>query len=248
MRLFYDVTGEGTAVMLLHGGGGGQTRHSWHQAGYVERLQGDFKVITMDIRGHGESDKPTDPAAYSIDIMCQDILAVADACEVERFVIWGFSYGGNIARFLAAQSERVDKLVIMGIPFGLAASGDFRQFIKAFRARWTPILQAQQDGSFDMTTLTAEEQEMRRQMDIPVTLAWLTAMLDWGSVAPADLRCPTLWLTGTENEAAMASVEAYKETLKTSMVQVHVVDGLEHWQEFEEIDLVFPAMLTFTQS
>ena len=66
IRLVYDVVGEGETIMLLHGGGGGQSRQSWHKAGYVERLKANYKVITMDIRGHGKSDKPTDPSAYTI--------------------------------------------------------------------------------------------------------------------------------------------------------------------------------------
>jgi len=112
-RLAYDVSGSGPALMLLHGGG--HTRQQWHDVGYVERLKSNFKVITVDIRGNGQSDQPTDPASYATDKMCQDILAVADACGIAQFTIWGFSYGGNIARYLAAQSDRVAKLIIMGI-------------------------------------------------------------------------------------------------------------------------------------
>ena len=69
-QLVYDVVGSGSAIILLHGGGGGQSRKSWHEAGYVERLKDAFTVIAMDIRGHGESDKPTEPGAYTIDKMC----------------------------------------------------------------------------------------------------------------------------------------------------------------------------------
>lgn len=123
-RLVYDEVGNGRAIMLLHGGGGGQSRQSWHEAGHVARLQDQFKVITMDICGHGDSDKPTDPAAYQIETMCSDVLAVANACAIENFALWGFSYGGNIGRYLAASSRRVSKLIVMGIPFGLAAGGE----------------------------------------------------------------------------------------------------------------------------
>jgi pimeloyl-ACP methyl ester carboxylesterase len=95
-RIAYDVTGEGATVLLLHGAG--HTRQNWHNVGYVKRLKDNFRVITVDIRGNGESDKPTAPAGYTTDKMCQDILAVADACNAERFTIWGFSYGGDIGR------------------------------------------------------------------------------------------------------------------------------------------------------
>lgn len=245
-RLVYDISGSGPAVFLLHGGGGGQTRLSWHQASYVDRLKKRFTVITMDIRGHGQSDKPTDPASYAIDIMCQDILAVADACQVERFVLWGFSYGGNIGRYLAAKSERVAKFIVIGIPFGLAAAGDFRQFIFDFQSHWQSIVANHLFGSLDLASLSPQDQEIWHQLDVPITLAWLTAMLDWGHNAPGDLRCPTLWLSGSKNEATIASMAEFREDIQDTQVQIHTFDGLTHIQEFDEIEQVFPTMLAFT--
>ncbi len=246
IRIVYDVAGEGSAIILLHGGS--QTHQSWYQAGYVERLKNDFKVISIDIRGHGESDKPIDPAAYTIDKMCQDILLVADACDVEHFVIWGFSYGGNISRYLASQSDRVTKLIIMGIPFGQAAPGDFQQFIKEFRSHWKPIVQTYLNGLLDLASLSEDDHDSWQHMNVPVVLAWLTAMLDWGINEPQDLRCPTLWLTGSGNESTVASMKDYEGMIKETNVQIHIVDGIDHVQEFEKIDLVFPAMLSFTMS
>ncbi|WP_420642044.1 alpha/beta fold hydrolase [Candidatus Leptofilum sp.] len=247
-NIVYDVAGEGPAIMLLHGGGGGQTRKSWHEAGYVSRLQNEFKLIAMDIRGHGESDKPTAKEAYTIDKMCKDVLAVADACEIETFALWGFSYGGNIGRYLAANSNRVEKIIVIGIPFGQAASGEFRQFINEFRAHWEPILQANKGGVPNLTMLSEEDREIWQVMDVPVTLAWLTAMLDWEINEPQDLLCPALWLSGSGNESTVASIKKYRETAVQSSVQIEIVPGLTHIQEFEEIDRVFPIMLEFVKS
>lgn len=243
-RIAYNITGEGPPVVLLHGGG--QTRQSWHDAGYVKRLKDRFQVVAIDIRGNGQSDKPTDPAYYTTDKLCQDILAVADACHVEQFTIWGFSYGGNIGRYLAAQSDRVEKIVIMGIPFGLGATGKFRQFIEAFCTHWRPILQAQEEDTLDITMLSEEDQEQLQQSNVALDLAWLGAMLDWGAIEPADLRCPTLWLVGSENESAMASVRKYEEALPSSKVRVEVVEGLDHSGEFSQIDRSLPLMSAFT--
>jgi haloacetate dehalogenase len=89
-RVAYDRGGTGPAVVLLHGGGG--SRLEWHEAGYVERLRDDFTTVTVDLRGHGESGLPTDPAAYTTDKMGQDILAAVDTCGVERFSLWGMPY------------------------------------------------------------------------------------------------------------------------------------------------------------
>ncbi|MCP4357688.1 MAG: alpha/beta hydrolase [Chloroflexi bacterium] len=248
VKIVYDVIGDGPVLMLLHGGGPEHSRQEWHEAGYVDRLKNDYTVITMDIRGHGQSDKPTHPQAYTIQTMCADILAVADACDVNQFIIWGYSFGGNIGRFLATQSERVMGLIIIGIPMGLAAGGTFRDFILDFSAHWQPIIQALQNGAKEVVSLSEEDQAEWQEIDVPLLLAWLTAMLDWGSIEPTDLPCPTLWLSGSENEGTIASIQAYQAQLKTSRVQVQTIKGLNHAQEFSEVDKVFLAMLAFTQT
>ena len=155
--------------------------------------------------------------------------------------------GFNIARYLAAQSDRVAKLIIMGIPFGLGASGGFRQFIQEFCKFWGPIVQAQADGTLDSNSLSEEDRRELQTTDVPLDLAWLGAMLDWKAIEPADLRCPTLWLSGSKNESAMVSIKEYADKIKGTQVQVEIIEGLNHPQEFTDIDKVLPVMLAFTQ-
>ena len=242
-RIAYDVTGEGFAIILLHGGW--HTRQNWHDVGYVKRLKNNFKVIAMDIRGNGESDKPTDSSYYTTEKMCQDILAVADACGVEKFSIWGFSYGANIGRYLAAQSDRVEKFIMIGVPFGLGAPGEFRQFIEEFCNHWLPIVQAKNKGTLDIASLSPEDQNAWHETNIAVDVAWLSAMLDWRAIEPTDLRCQTLWLVGSKNEMTMASIREYDEKLKMSKVRVETIEGLNHGEEFAQIDRILPLMLAF---
>lgn len=242
-RISYDVIGEGPVIVLLHGGW--HTRRNWHEAGYVGRLKDNFKVIAIDIRGNGESDKPMDPAYYTTEKMCQDVLAVADACHVEQFTIWGFSYGANIGRYVAAQSDRVEKLVIMGIPFGLGAPAALRAFIEEFRNHWLPVLQAESKGTLDRASLSPGDQKALHETNIALDIAWLSAMLDWGNIEPTDIGCQTLWLAGSKNEATMASIREYEEKLRVSKVRVAVIEGLTHYEEFTNIDQSLPLMLAF---
>jgi pimeloyl-ACP methyl ester carboxylesterase len=246
LRIAYDRAGSGPAVLLLHGGG--SNREVWHEFGYVGRLSQDRTVITLDLRGHGESDLPTDPAEYTTDKMGGDILAVADACGIERFTIWGMSYGGKVGRYLAAQSDRVTKIIIMGIPFGPAVTAEMRQQIEAFCIHWPPIIEAQRDGTLDLDSLSEDDREFLGGANVPVIMAWGRAMIDWPSIEPADVRCPALWLVGSEDEPAMASVREYEDSLKDSDVQLHIVEGLDHPGVLMEIDRVFGPMLAFTQS
>ena len=244
-QIAFDVTGLGPTIILLHGGAG--ARKGWHDVGYVDGAKDSFRVIAMDIRGHGESDKPIDQISYTTEKLVQDILAVADYCGAKTFVLWGFSYGGNISRYLAAKSDRVAGSIIMGIPFGPGASDEFRTYIEDMEDHWRPILQAQKDNILDWDTLSNEEQVVLKEHNPSLTLAWLSAILEWTTVLPSDLHSPVLWLIGSENKGAMASLGEYQESLPNT-VQVHVIEGLTHEQEFTEIDKVLPALLEFTHA
>jgi pimeloyl-ACP methyl ester carboxylesterase len=247
IRIAYDVNGTGPAIMLLHGGNG--SRMDWHTNGYVLRLQDKFTVITVDLRGHGESDKPTDSTYYTTEKMGQDILAVADACKLEHFILCGFSFGGNVGRYLAASSDRVTKMVMLGNRLS-GVSDEHRQFVFDFRTRWEPVVETARGGTFDPKSLPQKDLEDIGQLSfpgelLPSVLAWTVAMLDWETVTPADLRCPTLWLIGSNNEKAVESFKEFEKEISGSNVQVRLLEGLNHAQEFSEIDQVLPVILTF---
>ena len=249
-RIAFDVSGAGSPILLLHGGGG--SRADWHTGGYAARLKDEFTVITVDLRGHGESDKPRDPACYSTEKLGQDILTVADACGVERFILCGYSFGGNVSRYLATCSDRVEKLIMLGNRMGPGVSGEFRQFVFDFRARWEPVVQAA-GSEFDPDRLSERDQEDILQLSfpgdlLPAVLAWSTAMLDWDTVTPADLHCPTLWLIGSENDKAMESLKDYEGQIDGSQIQVRIIEGMNHEQEFENVEQVLPVILDFVRS
>jgi pimeloyl-ACP methyl ester carboxylesterase len=246
VRIAYDHSGTGPAIMLIHGGG--SDRQTWHEAGYVARLREDHHVIALDLRGHGESDLPTDPADYTTDKMGQDILAVADACGVEEFIVWGMSFGGNVSRHLAVQSERVAKIILMGARLGPAVTDEIRQDIAAFCEHWSPIIQSQREGTLDLDELSQEDREVSEQLNVPAAMAWGRAMTTWSSVEPEDFRCPVLWLVGSEDQPVMDSVREYEQRLEGSRIQLQIIEGLNHGDVFTEIDRVFATMLTFSQA
>lgn len=250
-RIAFDVTGAGTPLLLLHGGGG--NRIEWHEADHVDRLKDEFTVITVDMRGHGESDKPADPASYATEKMGDDILAVADVCNLERFILCGYSFGGNVSRYLAARSDRISKLVMLGNRMGTGVSDKFRPFIFDLLARWKPVVESARGGVFDPKSLSQKDQEELQGLNfpaetLPAALAWSAAILDWGTVTPADLRCPSLWLIGSENDRALETLKEYEQELPRSKVQVRIIEGLNHEQEFNEIDQILPAILDFLRS
>ncbi len=232
-RIAYDVVGRGPALMLLHGMG--KTRRDWRKAGYVQRLQDDYTVITLDIRGSGESDQPVDKADYAIEKICEDIYAVADACDAPQFAVWGFSFGGNVARYLAAWSGRVTALALVGAPLGPAVDAEFDRYIDDFAEKYAHLARAK----------TEQKRKPTLKQQIPAMMACFQAMRAWPSVEPGDVRCPTLLLVGTKNKRVLDWVQANGEALEQAGTRVEIVQGLTHNQEFGKIDVVFPAVSSF---
>jgi pimeloyl-ACP methyl ester carboxylesterase len=114
VRIRYEVEGSGPPL-LLHIGGIGGALEDWHDAGYVEALRDTFRLILVDPRGQGQSDKPHDPAAYTREARVGDVLAVLDAVGVERTHFWGYSLGGQVGYQLGALAgDRVSALVLGG--------------------------------------------------------------------------------------------------------------------------------------
>jgi hypothetical protein len=89
----------------------------WESSGWTGRLQDNFKVITMDFRGCGESDKPELPSAYSIESHLADIESVLVACDSHRPIVWGWSLGATVALHLASTGNVVST-VAAGTYFG----------------------------------------------------------------------------------------------------------------------------------
>jgi pimeloyl-ACP methyl ester carboxylesterase len=237
-QIAFDISGQGPALMLLHGAG--KTRHDWHKLGYVDRLKDHFTVITVDIRGTGESDYLVDEADYAIEKICQDLYAIADACNVKRFAIWGFSLGGNIARYLGARyhgarSERISAIAVIGAPFGPAVDEAFDAYIRGLEKKYGHLATDSEPGK--------KRSPIKGQM--AGWLACFRAMRTWPRVDPDDVCRPALLLVGSKNKPCMGWVETHREELSQAGIELQIIDGLTHNQEFTEIDLVFPVVSQF---
>ena len=114
VRISYDVVGKGRPLVLLHGWC--CDRSWWTEPGYVDELKRNHRLVNVDIRGHGASDTPHEEAAYNKSALTADVFAVADAEGLDRFAIWGQSYGGWVAWMTAAVApERVPAIVSSGM-------------------------------------------------------------------------------------------------------------------------------------
>lgn len=88
--IHFEVHGNGPPILLSHGYSA--TCRMWD--GQIAAFKDRYKIIVWDMRGHGESDYPTDPAAYSEALTVADMAAILDACDAPRAIIGGLSLGG----------------------------------------------------------------------------------------------------------------------------------------------------------
>ncbi|GAC1518670.1 MAG: hypothetical protein NVS2B16_24230 [Chloroflexota bacterium] len=81
----------------------------------VPYLSRHFRVVAMDMRGNGRSDRPTDPSAYTFDTCFEDLIAVLDHLAIERLAIIGHSRAAMTAVRLAAEHpDRISHLIVIG--------------------------------------------------------------------------------------------------------------------------------------
>lgn len=113
VRTYYAVWGEGALTIVF------SPIYSIVHMGLLKAtvpyLCRYFRVVTIDQRGGGRSDRPTDPAAYSIEHYYADMLAVIDHLQLDRLCMVGISSSAMLAiRFAAEQPERVSHLITVG--------------------------------------------------------------------------------------------------------------------------------------
>lgn len=97
-------------MVLLHALG--ETRASW--ARIVPALAAQFRVVSFDLRGHGDSDWPGD---YSFQTMCDDIADALNKLALRRVTLVGHSMGGVVSYMIAAQHPQwVERLIIEDVP------------------------------------------------------------------------------------------------------------------------------------
>ncbi|MCC7181313.1 MAG: alpha/beta fold hydrolase [Acidobacteria bacterium] len=232
-KIAYETAGTGPALILLHGGG--QTRRSWNERGYVDRLSKRFTVITVDLRGSGESDKPDTPEAYALDAVLADVLAVADAAGAKRFHLWGFGHGASIGRYLAARSDRVISAVLVGADMGPTISGPVKDAINGMRAKWQPLLEAQKAGKLDLKGMSPGDRDAWNSGVARQAIA-LGALVDYPALEPAEIKAPTLWLIGAADESGLVNAKAYEGKLAGTKVTLKQVSGLSYSDTFARID------------
>lgn len=125
----YTDEGAGEPVLLLHGFAANASIN-WRAPGVIDALVASGRrVIASDARGHGESSKPHDAAAYEDDAMAKDAVALLDHLGFDAVDVAGYSMGALVTLRLLAREPRVRCAVLGGIGSLSAPAGQRREAI-----------------------------------------------------------------------------------------------------------------------
>lgn len=114
IRIYYEVKGTGYPVVLVHGFI--VNSQSWKRGKlYFDLLSAGYKVITIDLRGNGQSDKPHDCNLYANDAEAKDIMGIASELKLKKYTAVGYSRGSIITARLMVLDKRLEQAVMGGM-------------------------------------------------------------------------------------------------------------------------------------
>lgn len=127
-------------VVAVHGFASGALLN-WHAAGWVRDLtRAGFRVIAIDQRGHGASDKPQSSDAYTMELLVSDLLAVLDTYMLNEIDYVGYSLGARVGWEAARElPDRITRAVLGGVPDGDPLTRFRTDQARDFLANGTPV-------------------------------------------------------------------------------------------------------------
>ena len=115
VKIYYEIEGEGPPVIMIHGFAS-DIQGNWKNTNWVDVLKDDYKLILVDCRGHGKSDKPKDATQYGEKIN-DDIVKLIDYLSVKKANFFGYSMGARIITdILLEMPECFISAIIGGYP------------------------------------------------------------------------------------------------------------------------------------
>src|SRR5712692_4282030 len=235
ISLHYEVHGpeSGAPIVLVHGFAS-YYRLNWVGTRWQETLTGaGFRVIGLDCRGHGDSDKPHDPRAYETPVMAADVRRLLDHLGLESAHYLGFSMGARIGIQCVLDFPLRLRKAVLG---GVGIKGALAQAQSIARALRGGVPENPNAKSF------SEFARARPHNDLEALAACIGAIsrpLDLGLLK--SVKTPLLLVVGG-NDEVVSGAEELVEMMPTA--KLVIVPGRDHLgtvpaREFKEATLAF---------
>ncbi len=213
VRIAYLDEGEGDPIVLVHGFA--STKNvNWVYPTWVSELRkSGRRVVALDNRGHGESEKLYDPAQYSIPQMASDVIALMDHLSIPRADVMGYSLGARMTAWLGlTEPQRLRSAILGGIGMAIIEGGGPGENVaKALEA---PSLEDVSDPVGRTFRAFADQTRSDRRA-LAACLRGSRDLMTRQQVA--DISVPVLIAVGTADEVA-GSAEALGDLIPGSEV------------------------------
>ncbi|HLB28443.1 MAG TPA: alpha/beta hydrolase [Dehalococcoidales bacterium] len=256
VKIHYEVEGRGPPLMLVHGMGG--SIDSWRVLGYTQELSKDHRLILIDIRGFGASDKPRDSSAYEFETRVSDLLAVLDDLKIDKAAYFGYSMGGKIGfRIPIYAPQRFSHLILGGMGYPITGKEEWEDPIG--KQRELDLQNAIREAPDNPMEFVAAAQEKRTGTPIPPALRAITLANDARAflvyirksrsiISPKaeevlpKIKIPCLLFAGELDPWFPIAKECAARIPGAKFVSF---PGLDHPQTFGRNDLVLPIVRKF---
>lgn len=265
------VAGEGPLLLLLHGFP--QFWYAWRNQ--IPALAKRFKVVAPDLRGYGDTDKPTGVAAYRLDALLDDLAGLIRAFGAARASIVGHDWGGALT-WLAAmrRPELVERIAVLNCPHPAVFTRKILRppqlwrswYIFFFQLPWLPERLLLRDEGREFVKLfrasaakpeAFTDDDLRAYREAALKPGAMTAALNYyrasfrdvaGRRALADpprIAAPTLLVWGERDQALGVELTEALEPLFSGPFTLRRVPDASHWIQEEQPDQVNALLLDF---
>jgi 3-oxoadipate enol-lactonase len=245
VKLYYERHGEsGEPLVFVHGYTGDVS--DWRLQ--IEEFSRDYRILVMDLRGHGRSEAPSERRLYSVPLMVEDVEALVKLAGFERFHLVGHSMGGAVAQEIAFRDP--EKLLSLTLA-DTALKFDVQPDDATFQFRAQRIQVALRDGMPAAAALAPpyvpphmplerieETNERLARMSVGAFIGAAQALFEWeGSVERASrIRTPTLVICGDLDAPAL--VEASRRLAELiPNASLEVIPEASHSPQWERPEL-----------
>ena len=230
VKIHYETFGEGAPIVLVHGLFG-SIEGDWVTTGLVDALTGaGRRVIALDHRGHGESDKLRDPEDYRVEKMGQDVINMMDYLGIEKADIFGYSMGSFISSWVLINDQDRLNSVILGGTGGNLKPNDPAQAQAVYDALMAedpstitnPLMKVLRDA-FDQA---GADRETREAM-AACTIQFLPLTQHYEASDFADVKIPVMIING-EEDTTTAGVEDLAAAIPGAKLVTIPGSGTDH--------------------
>ena len=219
--------------------------NTWRYAGYVAALRHDYKIVLMDHRGRGKSDRPKELEAHTMEAYVSDVISLMDNLGIEKAGFWGYSDGGLVGFTLASRlPDRIVALIVSGNQGQWYPKEDILSLIQALRKRGMKVIAERLEQSEYFrgplrSNLLGTDPEIFA-LNEEAWLKWCNYEL-----VPPGFSVPTLIINEELEDQAHQGERLAARLTNSSAI---TLPGLGHLGAYVRSDLVLPTAKEFLRS